>query len=94
MDSPTSNLAWGKLYSFYIPSYQVRRIPMLYASVNTAQSRKTGTGWSVPKNGDLSKKTQRPWHHSIDSDPTFPYAKFEVGLPTSLTRKSVFKKKG
>jgi hypothetical protein len=49
--------------------------------------------WSAPKCSSLSKKSQQHLHHSIFKKHTFLYEKFEVGLYTLFSRKSMSNKK-
>jgi hypothetical protein len=66
----------------------------MHAFVKSTQSTETATEWNALKDGQSSKGTQHPWHHSVDRKPIFIQANFEGGLSVSLSRKLMSIKRG
>lgn len=66
---------------------------MLCAFVNTAQSLKSTTDWSVSQDGNPFKKTHHSLYHSLDRNHNFLHVKFEIGLCISFARKYMTKEK-
>jgi hypothetical protein len=67
--------------------------PVLYVSLNFAESPKTAADLNTPKVGHSSEKNQHPWQHSLHRDHTFLHVKFEPRFASIFTKKSMSNKK-
>jgi hypothetical protein len=93
MDDLDQNATSHMIQSVSIERHQERSSPMLYASVNTAQSSKTATDWRFTKGSDFVNKIAHHWHRWIKQKHTIFHVKFEGRFSILFTRELVFNKK-